>query len=209
MHFGWQHGAPPLQPIPASQIHKEDLHIDQISSFLLATKSRISTLLLQREINTYKPEPLTAIIPALTLEDLWSVLSYADVALSLVSVAVLIVGLLAMLTALYTALNERRREVAVLRAVGLHARQIFTLFVLESTLISAVGMFVGLAAVYVLLFVLRAPIENNYGIPLAVTGISTRVVTYMVVVVVAGSLLGCIPAIRAYRNALIDGLSAG
>ncbi len=209
MHLGWEHGAPPLQEIPASQIRKEDLHIDQISSFLLATKSRISTLLLQREINTYKPEPLTAIIPALTLEDLWSVLSYADVALSLVSVAVLIVGLLAMLTALYTALNERRREVAVLRAVGLHARQIFALFVLESTLISAVGMFVGLGAVYILLFILRAPIENNYGIPLAVTGISARVITYMVVVVVAGSLLGCIPAIRAYRNALIDGLNAG
>jgi putative ABC transport system permease protein len=209
MHLGWEHGAPPLQEIPASQITKSMLHIDQISSFLLATKSRISTLLLQREINTYKPEPLTAIIPALTLEDLWSVLSYADVALSLVSVAVLIVGLLAMLTALYTALNERRKEVAVLRAVGLHARQIFTLFVLESTLISAVGMLVGLGAVYLLIFLLRAPIENNYGIPLAVVGISTRVAIYMAVVVVAGSLLGCIPAIRAYRNALVDGLNAG
>jgi len=209
MHLGWEHGAPPLVAIPASQIRKEDLHIDQISSFLLATKSRISTLLLQREINTYKPEPLTAIIPALTLEDLWSVLSYADVALSLVSFAVLIVGLLAMLTALYTALNERRREVAVLRAVGLHARQIFTLFVLESTLISAVGMLAGLTAVYVLLFALRVPIETNFGIPLAVVGISTRVAIYMVVVVVAGSLLGCIPAIRAYRNALVDGLNAG
>ncbi len=209
MHLGWEHGAPPLVETPASQIRKEDLHIDQISAFLLATKSRISTLLLQREINTYKPEPLTAIIPALTLEDLWSVLSYADVALSLVSAAVLVVGLLAMLTALYTALNERRREVAILRAVGLHARQIFSLFVLESTLISAAGMFLGLSAVYLLLFVLRVPIENTYGIPLAVVGISKRVAIYMVVVVVAGALLGCIPAIRAYRNALVDGLTAG
>jgi putative ABC transport system permease protein len=209
MHLGWQHGAPPLTEIPASQIRKEDLHIDQISAFLLATKSRISTLLLQREINTYKPEPLTAIIPALTLEDLWSVLSYADVALSLVSAAVLVVGLLAMLTALYTALNERRREVAILRAIGLHARQIFALFVLESTLISAAGMVLGLSAVYLLIFLLRVPIENNYGIPLAVVGLSSRVAIYMAVVVVAGALLGCIPAIRAYRNALVDGLTAG
>ena len=151
----------------------------------------------------------SAIIPAFTLEDLWSVLSYADVALSLVSAAVLVVGLLAMLTALYTALNERRREVAILRAVGLHARQIFALFVLESTLISAAGMFLGLSAVYLLLFVLRVPIENTYGIPLAVVGISKRVAIYMVIVVVAGALLGCIPAIRAYRNALVDGLTAG
>jgi putative ABC transport system permease protein len=209
MHLGWQHGAPPLESAPAASIRKEDLHIDQISSFLLATKSRISTLLLQREINTYQPEPLTAIIPALALEDLWSVLSYADAALSLVSAAVLIVGLLAMLTALYTALNERRHEIAVLRAIGVHARQIFALFVLESTLIAAVGMAVGLGAVYLLLFVLRAPIENNFGIPLAVVGISKRVALYMMVVVAAGSLLGLIPAVRAYRNALVDGLSGG
>jgi putative ABC transport system permease protein len=209
MHVGWQHGGPPLESIPASQIRKEDLHIEQISAFLLATKSRISTLLLQREINTYQPEPLTAIIPALTLEDLWSVLSYAGNALSLVSVAVLVVGLLAMLTALYTALNERRHEIAVLRAVGLHWAQIVGLFVLEATLISAAGMLTGLAAVYVLIALLQAPIENTYGIPLALVGLSARVIFYMAVVVIAGALLGLIPAIRAYRNALVDGLTGG
>ena len=152
MHLGWEHGAPPLTPIPESQIHAADLHVDEISAFLLRTKSRIGTLFLQREINTYKPEPLTAIIPALTLEDLWSVLSAADVALTLVSAAVLVVGLLVMLTALYTALNERRREIAILRTLGLHARQIFTLIILESTLISAVGAIIGVAAAYVILF---------------------------------------------------------
>jgi putative ABC transport system permease protein len=209
MHVGWQHGGPPLESIPASQIRKEDLHIQQISAFLLATKSRISTLLLQREINTYQPEPLTAIIPALTLEDLWSVLSYAGNALSLVSAAVLVVGLLAMLTALYTALNERRHEIAVLRAVGLNAAQIVGLFVLEATLISAAGMLTGLAAVSVLIALLRAPVENNYGIPLASVGLSERVIFYMVAVVIAGAVLGLIPAIRAYRNALVDGLTGG
>ncbi len=211
MHFGWQGGAPSLKALntPASAITKDMLHIDTISAFLVGTKLQIQTLPLMWQINGYKPEPLTAVIPATTLEDLWQVLGYADVALSLVSGAVLVVGLLAMLIALYTALNERRREVAVLRAVGLHARQIFTLFVLESTLISTVGMVVGLGVVYVLLFLVRAPVENHFGIPLAVTGISQRVAIYMIAVVVAGSLLGCIPAIRAYRNALVDGLSAG
>ena len=155
MHLGWQNGAPPLEPIPESQIHKSDLHIKTISAFLLRTKSRISTLFLQREINTYKPEPLTAIIPAVTLEDLWSVLSAADIALSLVSGAVLVVGLLVMLTALYTALNERRREIAVLRTLGLHARQIFMLFILESTLISAMGVVLGVAAAYAVLYAIR------------------------------------------------------
>ncbi|HEX4227047.1 MAG TPA: ABC transporter permease [Bryobacteraceae bacterium] len=208
MHLGWENGAPPLEAIPESQIHKSDLHIKAISAFLLRTKSRMSTLFLQREINTYKPEPLTAIIPALTLEDLWSVLSAADIALSLVSGAVLVVGLMVMLTALYTALNERRREIAVLRTLGLRMTQIFTLFILESTLISAVGVAFGVAACYLLLFAVRIPVENHYGIPLAMVGFSPRVAYYVLAVVGAGALLGFVPAIRAYRNALVDGLNA-
>lgn len=209
MHLGWQYGAPPLNPVPASQIHKSDLHIKTISAFLLRTRSRISTLFLQREINTYQPEPLTAIIPAFALEDLWSVLSAADIALSLVSGAVLVVGLLVMLTALYTALNERRREIAVLRTLGLRGRQIFLLLILESTLISTLGASVGVAAIYLLIYAIRVPVENNYGIPLALVGISARVMYYMLGVILAGALLGLIPALRAYRNALVDGLSAG
>jgi putative ABC transport system permease protein len=209
MHLGWENGAPPLQPIPESQIRKSDLQIRTISAFLLRTKSRIGTLFLQREINTYKPEPLTAIIPAMTLEDLWSVLSAADIALSLVSGAVLVVGLLVMLTALYTALNERRREIAVLRSLGLHARQIFMLFILESALISGAGAMLGVVGAYAVLYAVRIPVENRYGIPLAMVGVSSRVAYYMIAAVVAGALLGFIPAIRAYRNALVDGLSAG
>jgi putative ABC transport system permease protein len=208
MHVGWEHGAPPAEPIPASQIRKEDLHITQISAFLLATKSRISTLQLQRETNTYKQEPLTAVIPALALEDLWGVLNYADVALSLVSAAVLVVGLLAMLTAIYTALNERRHEIAIFRSIGLHRRQIFGLFVLESMFVSAAGVVSGVAAVYVLLFLLHNRIEEQFGIPLAVVGLSARVELYIVIIVLAGALLGLLPAMRAYRNALIDGLTS-
>ena len=109
----------------------------------------------------------------------------------------------------YTALNERRREIAILRTLGLHARQIFTLIILESTLISAVGAIIGVAAAYVILFLVRVPVENNYGIPLAMVGISSRVVYYVIAAVGAGTLLGFIPAIRAYRNALVDGLNAG
>jgi putative ABC transport system permease protein len=210
MHVDWADGTPPAigEETPASRIRKEDLHIKEISAFLVRTRSRVDTLLLQREINTYREEPLSAIIPALTLQELWSMLGYADVALSLVSGAVLVVGLLAMLIALYTALNERRREVAVLRAVGFHARQIFILFVLESTLISAVGAAIGLAAAYGLLWILRAPVEAHFGIPLAMVGLSSRVSVYACIVLLAGALLGCVPAIRAYRNGLIDGLNA-
>ncbi|WP_446745037.1 ABC transporter permease [Silvibacterium acidisoli] len=210
MHVGWEGGTPPAlgEAPPTTQIRKEDLHIDTISSFLVRTRSRITTLLLQREINTYKGEPLTAIIPAYTLEDLWNMLGYVDVALSLVSSAVLVVGLVAMLISLYTALNERKREIAILRAVGLHARQIFALFVLESVLITTIGAVVGLVAAYGLLWAFHGPAESHFGIPIAMVGLSTRVMIYLGLVVAGGTLMGCVPAIRSYRIALIEGLNA-
>jgi putative ABC transport system permease protein len=208
MHFGWTDGTPPAIGEAVPKLDPSKLKVDEVTSFLIGTKSRISTLYLQREINTFKPEPLTAIIPAYTLQQLWSLLDYADTALSLVSVAVLIVGLLAMLIALYTALNERRREIAILRAVGVHARQIFLLFLLESTLIATAGTTLGIGAVYAMLFLLRGMLESHTGLPIALVGLSLRVEIYAIGTIVLAALLGLIPAARAYRNSLVDGLNA-
>jgi putative ABC transport system permease protein len=208
MHFGWSGGTPPAIGEEVPKLDPSKLQVDEITSFMLGAKSRVSTLYLQREINTYKPEPLTSIIPAYTLQELWSLLDYADTALSLVSAAVLVVGLLAMLIALYTALNERRREIAVLRAVGLHAYQIFLLFVLESTFIAAIGTALGIAAVYIILFALRTTIETHFGLPIAQVGLSPRVELYAAATLVSAAILGLIPAFGAYRNSLVDGLNA-
>jgi putative ABC transport system permease protein len=208
MHFDWTDGTPPAIGEPERQLDASKLKVDQITSFLLATKSRVSTLYLQREINNYKPEPLTAIIPGLTLQQLWQILDYADTTLSIISAAVLVVGLLAMLIALYTALNERRREIAILRVIGLHARQIFALFIIESLVIAIVGTALGIAVVYGLLFLLRGYIENHFGLPIAAVGISIRVEIYAASTILGAALLGTIPAFRAYRNSLTDGLNA-
>ncbi|WP_260704120.1 ABC transporter permease [Edaphobacter flagellatus] len=208
MHFGWTGGTPPAigEDVPPLDPYK--LKVDTITCFLVGLHSRVSTLYLQREINNYKGEPLTAIIPAYTLQELWGLFDYADTALSLVSGAVLVVGLLAMLIALYTSLNERRREIAILRAVGLPMRQIFALFILESTLIAAAGTAFGIAAVYLLLLGLHSCIESRLGLPIAFVGLSTRVEVYALCAILCGALLGIVPACRAYRNSLIDGLNA-
>jgi putative ABC transport system permease protein len=120
MHLDWSEGAPPLagETIATDQITKEDIKIKQITAFLLRAKSRIDTLRLQREVNTFEAEPLTAIIPGVALSELWRTIGYAEDVLRVVSIFIIIVGLLGMLVALYTALTERRREMAILRAAG-------------------------------------------------------------------------------------------
>jgi putative ABC transport system permease protein len=68
MHFGWSGGTPPTIGEASPKLDLSKLKVDEITYFRLGAKSRVGTLYLQREINTYKPEPLTSIIPAYTLQ---------------------------------------------------------------------------------------------------------------------------------------------
>jgi putative ABC transport system permease protein len=109
MHLDWSEGAPPMpgEAIQAWRFAKEEIKIKQITAFLLRARSRIDTLRLQREVNTFEDEPLMVIIPGVALSELWHTIGYAEEALRVVSLFV-IIGLLGMLVSLYTALSERR-----------------------------------------------------------------------------------------------------
>lgn len=209
MHMDWGDGAPPLpgEETPASKIRKENLKIKQITAFLLRAKSRIDTLRLQREINTFEDEPLMAIIPGVALGELWRTIGYAEDVLSVITVFVLVVGLLGMLVSLYTSLNERRREMAILRALGASPRKIIFLLVLESGLLAFAGTVFGVVLVYALSAATQPVVEQRFGLFLPIVAPTTASWIYIAAVVSAGLLIGFVPAVKAYRNALSDGLS--
>jgi putative ABC transport system permease protein len=209
MHIDWQDGAPPRPgaTIPGAQLRQEDIQITQITAFLLRTKSRFETLRLQREINTFADEPLMTIIPGVALSELWRSIGYAEDGLKIVTVCVMLVGFLGMLMALYTSLNERRREMAILRAVGVGPRKIATLLVLESGALSLLGCLLGVGLVYGLLFVLQPVVEDHFGLYIPLKPLSGVEYGYVLATLVAGCVIGLVPAFKAYRNTLADGLS--
>jgi putative ABC transport system permease protein len=209
MHLDWGDGAPPMpgEETPVSKIQKADLHAKQISAFLLRAKSRIDTLKLQRELSNFQGEPLQAIIPGVALSELWQTIGYAEDALVVVSVLVTVVGLLGMVVSLYTSLNERRREMSVLRAIGAGPLQIVLLLVLESALLACAGASLGVALVYSTLFAARPVIGNHFGLYLSIQSPTEAGYAYLGSVIVLGTLIGFLPAIKAYRNSLADGLS--
>ena len=116
------------------------------------------------------------------------------------------VGLLTMLVALYTAVNERRHEVAILRAVGMPNTQIMLLFVAEAVVIATAATLLGFAAVYGGLLLAHGAVERATGIPLMISGPSTRVLLYGAATIALSALVGLVPAWRAYRTSLADGL---
>jgi|GEM_PF-24005 len=209
IHMDWSDGAPPRrgEETPAHSIRKEDVKVKQITAALVRTKNRFETLMLQREINTYGDEPLMAIIPGVALGELWSVVSYAEDGLRIVSWAVLVVGLLAMLIAIYTSLQERRREMAILRSVGAGLKTIAGLLIFEALLLTFVGAALGVVLTYLVLALTQPLIESSFGMLIPIQPLSPTEWIFLSVILLAGFLVGLAPAVKAYRNSLADGLA--
>ncbi|MDF2153197.1 ABC transporter permease [Vibrio sp. CAU 1672] len=207
IHVGWESGAR-LGPTPsAEELDARDFQPQQITAMLIGLKSRIQTFALQRQINTYPREPLSAIMPGVALHELWGMMSVAEQALMAVSGFVVVAGLLGMLSSLLTSLQERRREMAILRAMGARPRHVFSLLISEASLLTASGIFCGVAGLYGLLALVQPIVQQTYGIHLALSTLSSYEWMLLGFVQCAGIVIGFIPALRAYQQSLSDGMT--
>jgi len=206
IHAGWVQGRR-MTDVGAEQALQKDLTPNTITAFLVGLKSRIATFRVQREINDYRREPLLAILPGVTLQQLWDLMGIAERVLLLVTGLVVAVGLAGMLTVMLAGLNERRREMAILRSVGARPGHILLLVTGESLLLTLLGMLLGLALLYLGLAAARPYLENAYGLYLSLLAPSTREWQLLGLIGLSGLLVGLIPGYRAYRYSLSDGMS--
>lgn len=181
-------------------------HPVSITAFLLGMKSRAATLPMQRAINNYSEEALTAVLPGVALQELWSLVRVAERALLAVSAGVVVAGLFGLLSALLTSLNERRREMAILRAVGARPWHILALLISESALVACAGSVIGLGLAYALLASLRPLISRELNIYLGFYNPGGFDLALVLIVTCLAMLFALWPALRAYRNSLNDGL---
>jgi putative ABC transport system permease protein len=208
IHADWQGGAPtPGLRLSAEQVRLLDLTPKTITAFLVGLKSKIAIFRVQREINAFADEPLLAILPGLTLQQLWDLLGVAENILLAVSGMVVLVGLTVMLTALLTGLNERRREMAILRAVGARPRQIFSLVLGESLALALCGATLGVLLLQGGLLLAGPLLETRLG--LSIAGWPPSPHEWILLIAVLGSSLvaGLFPAWQAYRYSLTDGMT--
>ena len=187
-------------------IPTHDYAPSEITAVLVGLQSRISIFTLQRFVNEYEPEALSAIIPGVALQQLWGLIGVAENALLGVSAMVVLAGVLGLLTTLLVNLNERRREMSVLRSVGASPGHVFGLLVAEAALLALAGAICGLLIVQVSAFAAGQWAQSAVGIELSV-GLRSFDVYVLLGIVVLAVLISTIPAWRAYRNSLADGLT--
>ena len=209
LHVDWQNGMPArgAARLSAEQARELGLQPKAITAMLLGLNSKIATFSLQREINEFRGEPLLAILPGVALQELWNLMGTAEKALFVVSLFVVLTGLIGMLTAILTSLNERRREMAILRSVGARPWHIGSLLVVEAFSLAAAGVGLGLALLYIGIAVSRGWLRTQYGLDLPLAAPSLYEWQLLGAILAAALLMGVIPALRAYRQSLSDGLS--
>ncbi|WP_226506257.1 ABC transporter permease [Pseudomonas sp. MWU16-30317] len=209
IHIDWHNGVPArgAERISADQARNMDLTPTAITAVLLGLNSKVQTFALQRDINDFRGEPLMAILPGVALQELWSLMGTAEKALFVVSLFVVLTGLIGMLTAILTSLNERRREMAILRSVGARPLHIAGLLILEALGLALAGIVTGVALLYACIAGAQGYVQANYGLYLPLSLPSEYEWSLLAIILGAALLMGTVPAWRAYRQSLADGLS--
>jgi putative ABC transport system permease protein len=207
IHLDWQQGAPtPGKQMNSAQALAEDLTPKSITAFMLGLKSRMATFTVQRQINQYKQEPLSAILPGVALAELWQMLAMVENLLLLISVLVLLAALVGMITTLLASMKERQREMAILRAAGAHPWYLFVLIQLEVMLITLFALLSAIALLWTSLYVLQDTLAAEFGLFISLNIFSQDTLYGAGATLLLSALLATIPGVMAYKKALADGL---
>ncbi|MGJ7610732.1 MULTISPECIES: ABC transporter permease [unclassified Variovorax] len=208
IHLEWVGGAPmPGVHIPAEQVRKFDLTPKNVTAALVGLKNRAAVFGVQRWISTYTGEPLMAILPGVALDELWSVIGIGENALLLMSALVALVSLAGLVSVVMAGLNERRRELAVLRAVGAGLRHVLALLALEGAMVTVLGVAFGVVMAVLGIALLSPWLQAQFGLTLSLSEPTLNEWLLMASLLTAGWLASLLPGIRAYRLSLADGLS--
>lgn len=206
IHHGWEGGVQ-SKDLTAAEAMQQNLTPKSLTAFMVGLKSPIQAFQLQRRINTYPQEPLLAILPGATLQELWGLTAVAQTALSVIAGFVVIAGLVGMLTTQLAGLAARRRELAILRSLGAGPGYLFTLLGLEALLLTTLGLLLGSIGLYLLQLVAAPLLQEQYGLQLAWSWPQLVEWQRLAAVWIAGLLAGLLPAFQAYRYSLSDGMA--
>lgn len=208
IHVDWQNGAQkPGQATPVDVIRQMDLTPKAVTAALVGVESPLQTFALQRAINEYPEEPLLAVLPGVALQELWAIVGVAETALLAVSAMVVVTALIGMMATIFASLNERRREMAIFRAMGARPRTVVGLLMLEAVVTAAIGAMLGVVLLYLGLIIAQPLVDQALGLWLPITAPTSQEALVVLAVIAAGAIVSVIPALRAYRMSLADGMT--
>lgn len=208
LHLDWMGGAPiPGLKIPPQFVAKFDLQPKEVTAALVGLKQRSDVFRMQRFINEFRGEPLLAVLPGIALDELWQAIGVVEQTLLAVSALVVVVGLCGLAATLLAGLNERRRELAILRSLGAGPRDLFLMLTVEGLLVTSVGALLGLLVVSVASHLAAPSLLQWFGIVVQPRLPGSNELLLLGAVIMTGLVASLAPGWRAWRMSLADGLT--
>ena len=138
---------------------------------------------------------------------LLNIIGNVDAIFLIVSILVVIIGVVSLMVAIYNTMNERRRELAIMRAIGARRSTVLAAIVGEAAVLSAIGAVLGLVAAHILVYAISDYVMELAGLQLDHWNFLSTEFGVAALVVVAGAIAGLIPAFKAYRTDVAKNLA--
>ncbi len=157
------------------------------------------------DLKRHHPE-LTVALPGNEIDKLFTIVSNIDEVFVAMAAVVMLSSGIAILLALYNSMEQRRRQVAVLRVLGCSQVRIFGLVITEAALIGVFGALGGLVLSVMVNQIAARILDAKLGLALQPALLGTPTVLILFAAVVLASFAGIIPAVLAYRTTITRSL---
>ncbi len=207
IHKDWKTGVKiPSKKGSIINYENEILDPKEITAAIVKIKSPIKIFQIQREINKYEYEPLQAVIPGIALSKLWEIVSITENIMLSISAMVIMSSLIGLIAILYSTLNNRRKEMALLRIVGASPKNIFSLLVLEALIISSLSIILAIFFTQLLSYIFFPILDQKFGIFLENNFLSLKDFYFIIIILLISIIVSIFPALQAYKNSINDGI---
>ena len=206
IHKDWKAGIKIPNAKKSNNNNYNHLEPKEITAAIIKIKSPIKIFEIQRQINKYEFEPLQAIIPGISLSKLWQIVSVTENIMLLISVMVIISSFIGMTAILYSTLNGRKKEMALLRIVGASPYTIFTLMITEALIIAISSIFISICLIQVLALIFFPILDQNFGLYLESKFLSVKDLLFLLSVLFLSVIVSIFPSLKASKDSINEGI---
>ena len=129
-------------------------------------------------------------------------------ALLLITLITCVVAAVGILVAIYNSMNDRRRDIAVMRALGARRETVTAIILAESLLIALIGGLLGWLLAHLAIWGYSNRIEDQTGVQVGILTTSAYEIYILPLVFLLAVLAGFVPAASAYRTDVGSNLAA-
>lgn len=178
----------------------------EVSAVMLKLRNPQSGMLLKQKINNQGTVATLAWPIGAVMGELFEKLGWVHRVLTMVAYLVVIVAAASILASIYNTINERRREFAILRALGAGRRTVFSAIVAETTAIAAIGVVFGFAVYAMILYAAAQIIRSTTGVVIDLAAWDPVLVYAPMGIILLGAVAGILPAFKAYQTDVAENI---